>query len=596
MRRDFLALCFDPASAEACALVAAVSDKIASCGVWAPCLRLEGCVVWRRGRAELPVQVLPEDGGLLIGEVFERTGRGVASPSHGRRVTARDLCRSIWGGYAALLRAPNGTWQVFREPSGQMDVLTWRLDHGVAAVASSFAALPAGLCPRGLGLDWDRIVAFVTVPVAATTESLFAGVMAIGPGEQRPAGGGAADIVWSPLDHVGPADASAEELAQAFVALVDSCAAALLGRHERALFELSGGLDSSVLAAAIAQNGHLGRIATWLNYADPRPEADERAYAQAVADRHGFELTVLERRPSALDPARFAELGRQTWPAIAGVDAMRDLDAVARIEALGATAIVSGQGGDSIFFQSSSPLLAGDLWREQGLLKTLVDPRLAALARRSRRSVWRVLAEARRGVHGRASGVKNVNQLVTPEAHAYAAGTEHAWVRALDDADLPPAKRVHIRALATGQFNHAASRRREVADLVYPFLAQPVMELALGVPAHVLTGGSVARPFQRRAFADRLPPLVRDRRAKGEVSVYVARMMAESLDALRPYLIEGVLADAGVLDRARLIQVLDREYLIHTAAGTDLVGAIATEAWVRRWQGQMPDTAGPWSR
>lgn len=596
MRRDFLALCFDPASADARALVAALGEHARGHAAWAPAPAIDGCVLWRRGAADLPLQALPRDGGLLVGEVFPRADGSASCAAPGQRPTAHDLSRTVWGAYAALLRGPGANWQVFREASGQIDVLTWRLDHGVNVVASTFAGLPPGFRPRAYGLDWDRIVAFVTVPVAATTESLFGGVTAVGPGEQMPAGGGATQIIWSPIDHCGPLDAAPDELSRAFVERIDGCAAALVGRHDRALFELSGGLDSSVLAGAVAANGHLGRITTWLNYADPRPEADERAYAGSVADRYGFDLTVLERRPGPLDAARFADLGLQTWPAIAGVDALRDLDAVARVAATGATAIISGQGGDSIFFQSSSPLLAGDLWREQGLLATLADPRLAALARRSRRSVWRVLAEARHGVHGRASGVKNVSHLVSAEAHAAAAHTEHAWVRALAEVDLPPAKRVHVRALATGHFNHAASRRREVADLVYPFLAQPVMELALGVSAHVLTGGSLARPFQRRTFAERLPPLVRDRRAKGEVSVYVARMMAESLDVLRPYLIDGVLADAGVLDRRRLIAVLDRDYLIQTAAGTDLAGAIATEAWVRYWQTQMADTPGAWAR
>lgn len=596
MRRDFVAVCYDPSCADAVGLVDALTHAALETEVWRPAPAVPGCAVWRRGIADLPVQILPQDGGLLVGDIFPMpNGRCFGAPPRWP-TEARGLCRAGWGPYVALLRRPDLGWQAFREPSGQIDLLTWRLNHGVAVVASTLVDLPGGFPPRVSGLDWDRIATFLTVPVAATTESLFGGVVAVGPGEQVPAGGGPAETIWSPIDHAGPTDASPDELMRAFVGCLDFCTDALLSDHKRVVFELSGGLDSSSLAAAVAETGNLELVATWLNIVDPGPEADERPYAQAVADRYGFPLTVFERKPAALDPERFRDLGVQTWPAIAGVDAQRDLDAIRRLEATGATAILSGQGGDSIFFQSSSALLAGDLWREQGLLRTLVDPRVAALARRSRRSVWRVLSEAHAGVHGRASGVKNVNRLVTPAAHAFASGAEHAWVRAVADVDLPPGKRVHIRALATGLFNHAASRRREAADLLYPFLAQPMMELALGVPGKILTGGSFARPFQRRAYADRLPPLVRDRRTKGGVSAYVARTMAESLDVLRPYLIDGVLADAGVLDRRRLATVLDRDYLIHTAAGTDLAGAIAVEAWVRRWQTQMADAPGRWGR
>jgi asparagine synthase (glutamine-hydrolysing) len=123
-----------------------------------------------------------------------------------------------------------------------------------------------------------------------------------------------------------------------------------------------------------------------------------------------------------------------------------------------------------------------------------------------------------------------------------------------------------------------------------------VIELALSAPTPLLSGGGYARPFQRQAFADRLPPLVRERRAKGNVSVYVAQMMAASLPFLRPYLLDGCLSEAGVLDRARLEAVLDRDFLIRTAAGNDLVGAVAVEAWVRHWQGRVPDAPHSWWR
>jgi len=596
MRREFLVLHWEPRAGDGAAHAAALAGQADADGTWRRAASMDGLIVWRRGPDDLPLDILPDEAGIVLGETFPALD-GPATASRCKRGTARTLVRGVWGQYAALLRGEDGGWTAFRDPSGQIDLLTWRVGASVCVAATGLAGLPRGFSPPGMALDWDRIAAFLAVPVAATTECLFADAIAIGPGEQAPLGGGPLDIVWSPIDHIAPLDAEPAELAAAFVSRLDACVSALVRRHGRVLMELSGGLDSSALAAALEATGHLGRVASWINIADDRPEADERRYAEAVAERLGFELTVIERRPEALRIADFAELGRFTWPAIAGVDASRDRDEVSRIQAAGATAILSGQGGDAIFFEMPSPLVAADLWREQGLLRLLGDARLAQVARRTRKTVWSVLAEARRSLRSSASGPKNVNSLVSAAVHDLAAGAEHAWVRALADHHAPPGKRVHVRALATNHFNHAASRRRQAADVLYPFMAQPMMELALGVPTPVLAGGNHARPFQRQAFHDRLPPLVRERRAKGDVSVYLSRLMCESLRSLRPYLLDGVLAGAGVLDRRKLETVLDPDFLIATKAGGDLVGAIAVEAWVRYWQTRVPDaTSTRWRR
>jgi asparagine synthase (glutamine-hydrolysing) len=244
----------------------------------------------------------------------------------------------------------------------------------------------------------------------------------------------------------------------------------------------------------------------------------------------------------------------------------------------------------------ASALVLADAWRAQGVA-AMLGPLPAQLARRLRTSAWTVVSEAWRSLRTKASGPKAVNALITDAARAASGGVEHAWMRALEGIDLPPGKRFHVRALATNHFNHAVSRRREAADLVFPLLAQPIVELALSVPTPWLAGGNHARPFQRMAFAERLPALVRERRAKGNVSVYLAQMMAQSLPLIGPYLLDGCLAAAGVLDRRRLERVLDREFLIQTAAGNDLVGAIAVEAWVRHWQTRAPDSrSARWRR
>ncbi len=73
--------------------------------------------------------------------------------------------------------------------------------------------------------------------------------------------------------------------------------------------------------------------------------------------------------------------------------------------------------------------------------------------------------------------------------------------------------------------------------------------------------------------------------------------MAASLEVLRPLLLDGVLADAGVLDRAAVDAALQPDRLMTTGEGTRLLRAAMVEGWVRRWQGYLPDLArSPWRR
>ncbi len=595
MRRNLLILQWPPASPDAAAQAQTLVDVADRHPAWRRAHAAPGLAVWRRGPADLPLRVLDDGESLILGDIVPALD-APRQPGAALAATAATLVRQIWGAYVAVLRSPAGDWSLLRDPSGEVDLITWRLSPTVAVAASALEHLPAGFTPRRMALDWDRIVALLTVPVAATTESLFDDVLAVGPGDACPLGGGPLQAVWRPSAFAAPIDHDPNDLAGAFVARLDACAAALVAPHARVLAELSGGLDSSAVAAALAATGQGDRVAAWLNIADPRPEADERRYAQAVADRIGAPLTVVTRRPPSLQPEDLEALAGWTWPALTSVDVSLDREEVRRIRETGATAVVSGQGGDAVFFEMPSPYVAADLWRAHGLLTLLADPRLGQIARRGRQTVWEVLREARRGLTGTGSGPKNINGLVTAAARDQAAGTEHAWVRDLANHDLPPGKRVHIRAMATSHFNHTPSHRRDAADQLSPLLAQPIMELALGVPTPLLAAGNPSRPFQRRAFADRLPALVRDRPAKGNVSVYLAQFVARNLDLIRPYLIDGVLAEAGVLDRARLQTVLNPDYLILSPAGTDLVGAIAVEAWVRRWQTRVPDGSGRWRR
>lgn len=562
-----------------------LSARLAASG-WAPRLARPGLQLFSRPERPLAVETFAAGDGVLIGRWFgPRPLRHDGDPAR----TARALCGSGWGPYLALLpEAATGAWRVFREPSGAVEAFTWRCGD-LAVLASGLADLPPELLPHDLGLDWDAVADFLVRPASLLWRTALRGVSGVCPGDLQRLGEGTARAVavWRPADRI-PAGAGAGPVApEPLAETLQAATAALAAPYRRIAAEASGGLDSSAVNAALVRAGLGGRVVGALHYVGDRREADERAWAQAACGPWGLPLVCADRGEGAFDPvADFAELARDARPPYAALDAVRDRDTARRLRDWGAEALVTGKGGDAVFFQMPTPLVLADLWRAKGLAAA-ADPLNAQVARWLRRSVWSVWREAFGG--GPAAEESPVGRFAGWALRG-AAGPVHPWLRGLEDA--PPGKRIQVEALVGGQAALGPSRRGGAADLVQPLLSQPMLELGLSIPSWELVRGGRDRGLAREAFAAWLPEAVVRRRSKGALTSVYARRAAASLPALREHLLDGVLASAGLLDRAAMDAALDADELIRRSDGLDLLQAAAVETWVRCWQTKVPDARG----
>jgi asparagine synthase (glutamine-hydrolysing) len=590
----FLALAWRPGDEPARERAGALARAVDGAGGWSRAGASDRMRLWTAGGRPPPVRPLPLAAGFVVGELFAESGTveaALAAAAEGRARDvpglARALSGSLWGGYVALLHGPSpfGS-EIFRDPSGSLDGFSWDLGGGVAVAASALAGLPRGLGPPRLALDWDRIAGFLAQPAAMASESLFAGLDAVSPGVLQPLGVERPHrlAVWRPAEFADRWEGGLDMARETLVRRVDECARALLGDRGRVLGEMSGGLDSAIVAGAVTETGLGDRVVQWLNYRGDRREADESRFARAVAERCGVALAVADREPACLDEATAMELADAPWPPLNGTDVVRDRHTAARLRDLGAEALLSGQGGDAVFFQMPSALVLADALCRDGL-RALASGLPAELARRTGRSVWSVAREALAARRG-AGPPLDPQALAGDELRRWARELAHPWEQA---EGLSPARRLQVRAIASMQLFRGDSRRRRVADLVYPLLAQPVVELCLALPTPALAGGAQDRRLAREAFAARLPDCVLRRRSKGSLTSFATRMVAASVEFLRPFLMEGCLAEAGLLDRGRLESALDPEQMLVTTEADAVLNAMAVEAWVRHWQGRVPD-------
>lgn len=563
---------------------------------WRLDLRAYGLAVLTRGRAERvhPLSGTQGVGGVLIGEAFDRAATDRGETAHARLdgladLDPLDVCQALitgaWGGYVAVL-APRRALPptVLRDPTGQVEALIWRRDE-VTLVGSE---IPYGLAaPLDLAIDWKRLAEILAEPARGAGTPPLTGVVAADPGTFHQGWGGKdRTVLWSPADIIRRAPRRDWPSREALRGRVDASIAALAQDAQRILCEISGGLDSAIVATSLAAIGRPADHA--IHFYRGQAEADERAYARAAADRASVALETVFREPYALDAATLEASARFARPNFNALDPDYDAGLCTAIEQSRADVLFTGHGGDVAFLQVGAAALGAELLAGQPCEGSRWT-RLAEVARRNRRSVWSLGWEAIRGSAGRLAPERAVEKprLLTVASQR----PPHPWVA--DLRGVPAAKRAQVHGLTMSLTLMGPTRRAERARLAHPLLSQPVVELCLSIPAPVLSAGETERSYARGAFAERLPASIVERRSKGEISVFFGRSLAASLGFLRPFLLDGRLVAEGLLDGEALDTALTPQSMVWKDATIDILAAATLEAWVRHWEGRIAGAAEP---
>jgi asparagine synthase (glutamine-hydrolysing) len=271
-------------------------------------------------------------------------------------------------------------------------------------------------------------------------------------------------------------------------------------------------------------------------------------------------------------------------PAVPALFRLLETELINRIAmATGARTLWTGQGGDHIFLQTADPSGAADYlatWGPRlGLIAAVSDA-----ARLSRQPYWFVLRSAfRRNAGGAVPAQTLARQpyFVDPEALPDNADeyVSHPW--AADAEDLPNGKRTQIRWLGEVTNRHRPIPRLERAPQHHPLLSQPLMEVCLQIPTYLLVRGGRERALAREAFANQVPPQILRRRDKGSIVSHATEMIRQSEQFVRQLLLDGVLADAGIIVRSKLEPYIVEGQPLREDHFLPLLACIAAEVWAR---------------
>lgn len=532
---------------------------------------------------------------------------------HGYRAWGPGVVERLRGFFAfALWDAERGELLVARDRFGIAPLVLWRGAHcvAVASEVKGLCALP-GFSPR---LNPRALDHFLAQRHVGAGQSLFAGVEPVPAGSlavlDRDGGGVFRRWYWPPASGrgVAPPGGLAEASADLGLALDRATATRLSHGDAPVGLYLSGGLDSSIIAACAGQSNP-GAPAFSHGY---DPAEDELAFAELAAGLAGGPWHAVHLVPDDLDA--LPAIVRAMEEPVANADLI-GLWALAREASRHVKAVLCGEGADELF---------GSYPHQQLLDRAARHPHLAraaAFGLRHTPLAWtRGLgpypgalsdpsARARLIAALTADSLNTRLESVTAlfDSGERAAITTPALAAAVRAAASPPPpppdpRGASGRAVAASTLDrlidrdltdwlpsYHLGRENRIAmawglEARYPFLDDAVVQAVLPLPRSYKVGGlpPAEKRLLRRVAAGRLPKALAQR-PKGPVrvplSLFGDRWPAMARDLLSPARV----ASRGLFAPAAVATLLDRAPDQPFVAGRQLFALVLVELWCEQF-------------
>ncbi|MBB4799060.1 asparagine synthase (glutamine-hydrolyzing) [Brevundimonas bullata] len=579
---DYLLVCASPdeqdgqaLSAELCLLAGRSGLEVSELGTEA----------WLAVGGPHPPKVMTVSNWTLIGDVLDR--RSPALPAcfaddpwgYERKLAAR-----FWGRFIGVqFGSRQRPLALLRDPSGAMECVAW-CQSGLLIVASAaFDWLLRRLRPTWR-ISLDRLEQALRNPLTGSGSLLIEGPVALSPGTIQPLPLSSPPVeIWTPSQiarqSLGPWPAP-EEASHYLRTAVDEAVTGLAALSTPLAAEVSGGLDSAIVAASLVRHD-TGAVRLWLNTFGSTPESDERNYVDALSAKLGIDPVSAPHAQEVMTASGFDDISGDFRPGLNALDRAHNLEWAYRLDAVGAESLITGRGGDTILLQNATADVFIDRWRAQGW-RALLSKDARELAAANEASVWTFVYEARRRDRAEHPLPRRSLSILRPSS---APLTRHPWLKGWDD--FGPAKALQIAGLVDSVSRHHPSALTRTVDVRSPLCAQPVIEACLALPAPVLTYGGRERGLARHAFRDRLPMEIIERRSKGDMTKAYGRLVRDNLPFLRPWLMQGRLVELGLVDPAEADRALTREALLWHGGYSSIIVLAAFEGWVRRWEDRL---------
>lgn len=535
------------------------------------------------GTAGMSMLSLP-DGGILIGDLFTRDGIAIRVSTAIRRRTdsvqvRNDVLENYWGSY--LIIQPDtrdaGTFTVTRAPAAAGNLpCVWSIEDGAGFLTSDVSLAVQALLYRKQ-VDWNFIAHRLRYSGVKTQRTGLAGLAELLPGCSLCMNGDDVSIrqAWSPWNFVGRESRyrDLKDAADRIRHAVESAVRAWADSDPSILLELSGGLDSSIVATCLR---HRRARVTCCNLVTPVPGVDERQYARQMAAQLGVELHTehLGFDQACFD---FAPSPDSVAPAMGPLQYAVDRAMEAAAERHDTAAYYTGGGGDSVFCYLRTAAPSTDAWRSHHFgtaitaVKDLASLHQCTFWKAGRLTLSKLRRPPRSPFHEDPSFLAPTSACVEPETHPWFAAPSHAL----------PGDRERIFDLAGNQIFENQAARGYRRPLRFPLLSQPVMETCLRAPSWMWIAEGRNRAVARAAFSDLLPPEVGNRQSKATYMSYLGAVYERNKQQIQDFLLSGRLMSQGLLDAQAIGTFFSKPLLARDRTFLRMFDLCMVENWVR---------------
>lgn len=518
--------------------------------------------------AETPLLQNKAGTSIAVGLLYDRSANARLTSLPDWQALERACIRDFWGHYV-LFTNQGGSHSVLRDPSGTVPV--YYGSAGALQLYASDADMLRLAWPEPFRPNLDAVRHWLRFPFLRTARTGAVNVSELLPGMARDVGTGHERIrpAWSPRPFASR-ELAINEFGDAASLLrkdILRSVQRLAEGQSNVVLQLSGGLDSSIVAAALSQGGIDYRAITFVTRS---ADGDERRYARQVANRFGVELHEL--READIDLSVRTASGPFQRPSSPLLQALRS----AQLAAAGPDALMlDGGGGDNVFGSINSAAPVIDAFRMRGVAGSIRTVR--NLAVRHGCTFWAAAAAAvRRARRGESvCWPPDDSFLASPVPRM---SDPHPWLESL--SATPPGSADHLRMIAGVHHFLLDPAPGEPCNL-HPLICQPILETCLRIRSWLWFEGGRDRAVARAAFRDTLPDAILDRRGKGSLQSLFVNGFIQMRSELRSFLLSGHLAEQRIIDVDAVERYLDGPKQPRDNNYVRILEIASAEQWLR---------------
>lgn len=479
------------------------------------------------------------------------------------------LVKNSWGKHV-LIYADNHSkiLTLYRDALGLASLYYLKTSNGI--IFSSDIALLIKVSEGAKKFDWEYFSSYVACGDFHTTKTPFSQIKELLPGCCLNGSTNKISIepFWQP--EISGAIPENKEIATVF----NHCVKQWLNNSNHACLQLSGGLDSSALFMAMQKIKHSQQEWQFVNFINSQAaSSNELSHVKKLLAPFDYPLTVHEHYFSA-NPDASVQWNK---PAVA----ILSLKSLSNINT--EVNFVSGHGGDHLFLADVNSLFLADYFLTCGIKGFLKKLKAYSLFNRASslvyvnktiRSLWEYVFK------------NNLNPLafVAQKSEWFShelienINTHHFlppfWQKL---SKVYPGKAFHL--LST--YHASASVQFELSNAthVFPFLSQPLVELALVFPAFISFDGTGSRMHFRKAIGDYYATDLVWRQSKGEASIICMNLIKNNLKRVQELCLEGQFAQHHLIHKNLLNKHLHLLANGYVDEQWPLLRLISSELW-----------------